>query len=366
MTTNISSEYLPTSPTSPSSNGNGKPLKPTDQAVKAIRRWGQREPGERHPNFVRRLLEDERRLLNLPNVTHGMVTLWTWIKTASLLPNVHGSDGNGGWQVSLRTLSKLVRADEHSVVFWRDTLVKCEFLLVQKITSFRTVPNLKYYLRSVLTDERVTELEMGSPMVLGPSEPMWIGPSEPGGKEPSEPGVKEPSRPQGQSTAVTMVREQVVPMVQCHDSTVPLYKMRDGGYGLEPPPPLGSGSGEANNLIPRFEPIPEDKWESSLKWMLKECEAELKSIPTKHSTTQKVFLCAYKVQTLEQLAGWLEKSAKPDDLARAAEHRQSIADLKEDPSSYSERQVLTPLGREIKAAWEARREEIRRRLMGVR
>jgi hypothetical protein len=100
--------------------------------------------------------------------------------------------------------------------------------------------------------------------------------------------------------------------------------------------------------------------------MLKECEAEIHAVPTVHYTTHSVFLADYKYTTLIQMAEWLEKSGKPDELKRAVDCRQNAQDLKDDPSNYIERKVISPLGKQIKAAWEARRNEVRKRLLRQR
>jgi hypothetical protein len=370
MPENLSSEYLPAQPRSGNGNGNSA-LSPTDSNVFLIQNWGQRVPMNRHPNFLRRMLEDERRLMNHPECTHGHCAFWLRLRTYSMLPHIPGSDGNGGWQVSIRTLARLLKSNEHSVIQWRDWLAKHQFLVVEKVPTFVRLPALKYYIQSVLTDERLTELLGGGSVALSGNGA--VASSGNGDTASSGNGDTASSgNGGGASSGNGPVASNDSHPVASNGTLLSTPHKRGEGGGKAPPapPPRGSaGDGAINEdpkQVPVFDPIPEDLWESRLRWMLKECEAEIHAVPTVHYTTHSVFLADYKYTTLIQMAEWLEKSGKPDELKRAVDCRQNAQDLKDDPSNYIERKVISPLGKQIKAAWEARRNEVRKRLLRQR
>jgi len=348
------SEYIP-SPSEANghgkTNGNGHYSRLDDElsAIRNFHKPRQNFVAQRHPKFFIQSCSAYWQIFCDPKMSHLACRLFGIITEASL-KNVLGSDQKGSLMWTVSKFSKLAGAKRNTVCQELRNLVKHEYLLVEKVPNGTRYSRCRYYVRAIITDRRIQELE-GTVSSI----PMDTGTS-----------IPKDTDTVTQKDYGTSVQRDTGTSVQTDTGTsAPKDTLlgRGLGEGLE-----GQGRGsppamEQTELLPVFDPIQPGLFESTLRLMQQECDRQMRQIRTKHVTAEKVFLQAGNEQWYLDQAKRFGRNDKGKKMK--ADYTEKAAKLRADPENWKERKILTAHGQRLLDAWKARSEEIGRRLVGA-
>lgn len=321
-----------------------------DNAVEQFYNFGIKKLIQRHPKFFIQSCQAYRQLAIDRRAPHGAVRLYLILTEFSLV-NIPSSDQSGGLICGIRKLAGLMGANGNTVIEWRNWLVKNGYILVKNLPSKSRYGKFKYFVRAILTDERLAELEGRATVTTSGNGDV----TRSGNDAVTRNGNGDVTK----SGAEAVTISGALPVTTNGNPLNIGYREEGRGAGVVPPGPAS----HPTDRVPVFEPIPASTFESTLKLMLQECQREIRAARKRHVAITRVFLRQASVEWLEQSASRMGRT--PEGARRKADYLAQAEALKKSPENWKPTEIVTPLGEQICAAWKARADEIGRMLAGA-